>query len=807
MAAHPWLDLVVADPDRQIEDLINGYADLRPLSSSDVVESIGTLLASCPDPERARGAIDRGLATWLDRFLATNPTDAGEPRKRERANRALVDVFQILGGQGLPASAALLRKKYIVWHARVNRLSVENGPDILGEFYRALAQTQRVVARQTRNDPFGLEPLWLNLCQRAGTSMPEHYLSIALLGLRTLPERKAVPSERPWMYGLALWAVARAPSSDAFRQQWNLYKAMYPRPPGYWVTAVQEVLADPKLASMRDDLKRVWGGSAARAERVRVTRGKAIAYPPLEDVKQLVNRADEPIANLRSEITRLMEVRRNYARATGDGDAFARSACFIGQRLLRFAQGRERVERGMVAVALAREALEWRGNDAFVWSMWRDGLFACGRAEDAELVGWETVRRFPDMPQQRSQLSGLLASMGKQSSANVLLRETIERFNNVVAMNQLAAIIRYSDPSEAEHLLRRALHVGDDPYTRTQLAEILIHNGENNEAEELLRSMIHDPVAKALLAKIVVAKDPQEAEELLRDAMYYADDVHPGIQLINLLVGQHRLEDAIEVATYLIKRFSYVDRLGAALKALRALQERAQAGATAQDLQLGLFHLESTPEPAAPQTVASTDAIAKGEPSKPGVASSDPDDSFELLALLGGRLRRWVTIFGSEGSSWDAPRGDAALELRDVVEQIAAISPDTVLCDLANALLGLRQNVWSFYGALVVALREGDVTLLDGLEARSRDEQRILDAVRALSGDSDASVSLATWIHAEARFESRQAASLRGVLQRYGLSKITQVSNLLARDAAANDNLRRDLLEIALVASDLEVAA
>ena len=92
-------------------------------------------------------------------------------------------------------------------------------------FLSTLALTQRLVHRTVPGiNPFGLEPALAQALRASREPVSDSYLSIGVLGLRVLPERKDMPSERPWMAGLARWASTQKPEVEEFssRQWWRL---------------------------------------------------------------------------------------------------------------------------------------------------------------------------------------------------------------------------------------------------------------------------------------------------------------------------------------------------------------------------------------------------------------------------------------------------------------------------------------------------------------------------------------------------------------------------------------------------------
>ena len=105
---------------------------------------------------------------------------------------------------------------------------------------------------------------------------------------------------------------------------------------------------------------------------------------------------------------------RRYADATGDVFYLVRTACNVGMRLIENGPSSELAARGETAVRLASLAFDYDPANVFAWSLLRDALVAAGRSADAELVGWEPIRRFPEDPQRRTQLATVLAkSLGR----------------------------------------------------------------------------------------------------------------------------------------------------------------------------------------------------------------------------------------------------------------------------------------------------------------------------------------------------------------------------------------------------------
>jgi tetratricopeptide (TPR) repeat protein len=159
-----------------------------------------------------------------------------------------------------------------------------------------------------------------------------------------------------------------------------------------------------------------------------------------------------------------MQAHRRYADITGDVYYLVRTASNVGMRLIQSGDDSECRARGLQAVALARLAFEYDPVHAPAWSLMRDALAHAGRVRDAELVGWEAIRRFPEDEQWRTQLATLLAERaGKAREAAALLRETILVFpTNRFLRTQLATVLAddLNESAQAEAVLLAAISEG-----------------------------------------------------------------------------------------------------------------------------------------------------------------------------------------------------------------------------------------------------------------------------------------------------------------------------------------------------------
>jgi len=185
----------------------------------------------------------------------------------------------------------------------------------------------------------------------------------------------------------------------------------------------------------------------------------------------------KPFSTIEPRLRTLMQRHEGYAIRTGDTFYLVRTACNIGMRLLR-ERGDTPERRAATARDLARLALRFEPANVHGWALWSDALAAKGHMEAAELIDWEAIRRFPELPQQRTRLALLLSDrLNRPQEAEALLRETMQLFSNdAVARNQLALLLadKLGRPQQAESLLRETMRLfPDNVVAQTQFARVI----------------------------------------------------------------------------------------------------------------------------------------------------------------------------------------------------------------------------------------------------------------------------------------------------------------------------------------------
>jgi len=452
---HPWLDRLIAAPEAEVRALVEGTAEIHPFRRAEPSDAAATLLFGLGEDDPAVKAFDQGALQTLVQFRSL--TGKADRDERDRVALAALDLLTVIQRLAPHDTVIDLHRRFPYWNAWAETLVLDRGLDLRREYWRILALTQEE-AKSAGLAARRLLPFWLDICGESGRRgrYDESYLTVGLVGLRSLPlSNDDSANEEAALHGLARWADAQRPDKRRFLREWHVLEGAFPHVPTFWTDLVARV-----LASVEDEIARKSKGersffSAAEwwREDVEAVKGQAIqlsdAIAPaaqsewtaiLNDIQK--GHSIEVLAPRIDEVVRKNE---RYATRTGDTFYLVRTACNIGKRLLD--SGDEPYRRAAKARKLAQLALRFEGTNVFAWSLWRDALAAEGYLEAAELIGWETIRRFPENPQWRNQLALLLSNqLDRAEEAEALLKETITLFpydqkNCVVAHTQLADII------------------------------------------------------------------------------------------------------------------------------------------------------------------------------------------------------------------------------------------------------------------------------------------------------------------------------------------------------------------------------
>jgi tetratricopeptide (TPR) repeat protein len=495
---HPWLDRLIAAPGEEVRALAEGTASIHPYRRAEPSDAAATLLYGLASDDPAFKAFDHGALEALKQYRAATARN-----NREQVNRialAALDLMTVIQRLAPHDTVIDLHCRFAYWNAWAETLVLDRGLDMRREYWRVLALTQDIAA-EAGLAPRRLLPFWLDICGEAGQRgrYDESYLTVGLLGLRSLPlgEEEAA-NEEAALHGLARWADAQRPAKKRFLREWRVLEGAFPRDPTFWTVLVANVIAsvEEEIAGKTNNTRKTFDAAAWWREDAEAVQGgrpdsrpTELEPPPHETREALLSgiSAELKFNTLEPRINKLMQQHERYAARTGDTFYLVRTACNIGMRLLRGGDVPQR--RAAMSRELARIALRFEGSNVFAWSLWRDALAAEGHLEEAELVGWEAIRRFPEDPQWRSQLSRLLsASLGRPQESELLLRETIQLFpKDAAARNQLALLLaeQQEKPQEAETLLRETARLFPDDRKNNVIAHTQLANVVGQESARL----------------------------------------------------------------------------------------------------------------------------------------------------------------------------------------------------------------------------------------------------------------------------------------------------------------------------------
>lgn len=716
---HPWLIEFECSPAASFADLIAGYAEISPFERADVRDTARALFGSLSIDDPARTALQTAIIGWLDkRRRLPFPV---QPHLLQRHIREVVEVFDIVALLEVADVAVWLRREHPRWTDWTTNMVLSNARDARAAFWRMLALTQAVVASTDRKiNGSGLVPMWHEICREAGTTLPDHYLSIGLLGIRRLPAGKGA-SDVAWVSGLAQWAAAREPTDTAFKAEWMALKSLYPRAPQRWREVVRNALAQ----YIRDGEERAYPAwwrvdpeiAVASASSSKVPHGTAFSSPLPEDCRRVVEKLKSPLRAVEPQVTALLNGYRRYLAATGHSEYFVRAIHMLGRALISHSKDEvdDYQERALLAEEITREGLGWEPFNRHLWSLWREALEAQGRFEDAELVGWERVRRDPTDVNARNQLAILLANgLGRYEEAETLLRETIAQFpDDAVARNELAELLIFLDRTE-------------DAYTVSTAS---------------FEEGVTDLISYSLMARLYCAKGDQEkAKEVLTEGRTkYPDDqtlapqlrhVRSG-KLLSLRSGTFRPIDAavpMTEATGSVVRLDEIARMGK-LRYLRFRLESCLVGRKGALWDAGRAELEQilTEDPtfAYAQILAARQGIWKAKDQSPppfGAAfetafASDDRATLQRLAEHWPRLAAITRVA-------QARLGDpeAAAEIQHWLETEAPNERSlNGLHRTLRPLLRLVDGGLDFMSALSAERQRVDAALYDANEAALMD--------------------------------------------------------------------------------------
>ena len=457
-----WKAHLLADGKAAVLELLDGTAYLGPLSAAEPYDAVDAILGRRDIETGVFNAFDEGCLSLAREYLHSPLLEAGSEYRPDLLD---IDMLLRVVQRMMPPKTLIdFHRRYASWNDFFENFVVDRGLDLLREYYRALAISQDI-AMSDGMEPRRLMPLWLSVCSGCGDfgRYDPSYLYVALDGLLLLPpDDKHDSSTNPELLGLAYWAAGQRPEEKDFDLEWRIRRKHFNRPAEFTKEGVQAA-----IAVAESQLSEWTGGEETTfpiadwwlrnvgldpAKRKSPSRTGSDADPvPKHEWEVVLRSIGNPLDSIRPEIERLMRRQRHYAEVTGDIFFLVRTSCNFGMRLLEKGPEAERVERGKLAASLAAQAFRHDPSDVFAWSLMRDALAASGRIADAELVGWEAIRRFPENVRWRTQLASMLSMhAGKEEDAVALLRDTAGLFPGDPRVRSLLATVLSDDLHRAE---------------------------------------------------------------------------------------------------------------------------------------------------------------------------------------------------------------------------------------------------------------------------------------------------------------------------------------------------------------------
>lgn len=559
---HPWLDALLADPVRAVADLLSGRADKYPYARLRDAEFLHQVLPTRAGLEQEYSSLENGLLTW---FAERRREDW---RARTRLGlpayvMALIEALSAVQMLELSRVAETLREQHNAYLRWLEPLRLGRAADPALELWRSHALLP---------DDNRFLPQWMRFCIEADNTRPATYLTVALQGLRELPNNGDVALNlRYILRGLAeryLANLHRDKIDEEIKFHFSALRGAYPylNTPNTWHELWNnQVLIG--LTRSEDDAVRCLLGNQPddKGRKPESKKRQETTLDPsrfTERAKELAEqmRTAKAVESLWPRVENLIHDTLKYCRLSADSYHFVRSLCNLGDKQLKRSHNKE-----TTAHALLRwlpDALQWGRDNPHVWMLWAQCLEEIGAEEHAESVYWEMRRYFPDNEPCRTKLASLLMCQERNVEAEALLREAAERNpNHEPSRTELARLSRVKGKEyfpDAERWLREVVdrHPNDE-HSRVELAKLLTVKGKEHfaEVEVLLREAaernpnhVHSRVelARLLMVKGKGKEHFAEAEVLLRKAAERdPNHAHSRVELARLLSLSGKNNDAI----------------------------------------------------------------------------------------------------------------------------------------------------------------------------------------------------------------------------------------------------------------------
>lgn len=470
----PWMESFQDSPDLALSRLLRGAAFLPGLARAAPSDALKALFSSSDSNTRMQ--LDRSLCRWLQERRDMSLVQ----RQKYILTRFISEYSEGLATLWyleLPESSQWLRENLfdlMHWARPLHISTVWNLPQQL-----ALAGA----LTQQPNDNFRF--FWLRLCSEAADPKRDFLLDPALIALARQKSNEK-EKHKQMLLGLSHWAENLSENEDKrrFLLEWRSIKARFSKPSRYWRDRWKEILGGSR--SKKEHLYFQWliETDEALDKGFNVKSRSTVQVPPnissiVQDFKRRARK--ELTTALIWEMEQLLRNLEDYAEQTDYSDFFVQSACNLGAAIVRKAPGH--------ALKWARQVQRWSPNRKYAWDLRGRALYQLGRADLAEWVYWEAVRRLPGDATSRLQLARLLRERGALDEAIQLLQENLE------------------------------LNPENGP-TRTELARLLAHNGQRSAAIDILRqiSTSANDICTYTLGLILIAENRfPEAREVLKE--------------------------------------------------------------------------------------------------------------------------------------------------------------------------------------------------------------------------------------------------------------------------------------------------
>jgi len=465
-----WGRRLLADPAGALDDILTGRAALGALQRADSADLLDDLLAQSFWTESQRqqlvDGLDSALLAWLRRRIAWTPSEV--LAEGPRAHIALLDTALIIAGR-LPFAntATALADEQAWWEDRLAVLRWPGELDVLASFDCVLA------LRQT---DWRFAHRWFAGCEAAAWGAPGWQITLdnALLGLRRLPCAADGIPELSVALGLGRFAIRAVERGFGEAERLVRRKAisltvLYPRSEEHWGQVWNEALAELHRSPRRDaaDELRGWLDRAlpalnlaapARRES-KEPRPARVERPSRAEWKDLLRRVDT-VDTAHGLNAALWSSIRGFLRrhwTAADADG---EYYHVVRSVHNF----------------GHRLLNLRPNPEQL----------------AQLHAW-TLRAL-DAERENAHVWGLwaevLATLEQPGQALAVRWETVRRFpENPFPRTELAEVLRQSGQTVlAEALLRRTMtDFPRNEVCRTALTDLLLAQGRSEEAEAVWR--------------------------------------------------------------------------------------------------------------------------------------------------------------------------------------------------------------------------------------------------------------------------------------------------------------------------------